>query len=87
MAEIRIEKKKGMPAWGLLLALIVLLVLVWAILAMRSHRRPEAPPSVAVAAWSVPSYLEAPVVSTTPAADSSSLPLCALAAPDERRIA
>jgi len=67
MAEIRIEKKKGMPAWTLLLALIVLLVLIWAILAMRSHRRLEAPPSVAVVAWSVSASLEAPAVSMMPA--------------------
>ena len=37
MAEIKIERKKGLPVWGLLLALVVLLLLIWAVLAMRGR--------------------------------------------------
>lgn len=36
MAEIRIEKRRGVPLWAMLLGLILLLLLVWAVLAMRS---------------------------------------------------
>ena len=38
MAEIKIERKKGIPMWALLLALIVLAALAWAFLANRDTR-------------------------------------------------
>jgi hypothetical protein len=62
MAEIRIEKKKGMPLWAMLLALLLLLLLVWAVLAMRGEDRQEAPPDVALLGWSVAAQQAAPVV-------------------------
>ena len=55
MAEIKIERKKGVPMWALLLGLVLLVLLVWAILIMRSDDRGQAPQDVAVLAWSVPS--------------------------------
>jgi hypothetical protein len=54
MAEIKIEKKKGMPVWALLLGLILLVLLVWAVLAMRGNNRQETPRDVAAVAWIVP---------------------------------
>ncbi len=44
MAEIRIEKRRGMPVWAMLLGLILLLLLVWGVMALRSDNqvvRPE----------------------------------------------
>ena len=35
MAEIRVEKKKGVPLWAILLGLILLAVLVWVFLSGR----------------------------------------------------
>jgi type VI protein secretion system component VasF len=35
MAEIRVEKKKGVPIWAILLGLILLAALVWAFLSGR----------------------------------------------------
>ena len=72
MAEIKIEKKKGVPMWALLLALVLLVLLVWAALAMRGDNRPEAPQDQAVLEWSVPASLAGPAVpialtKTTPA--------------------
>lgn len=55
MAEIKIEKKKGMPMWALLLALVLLILLVWAALAMRNDDREGVPQDVAALAWSVSS--------------------------------
>ena len=37
MAEIRVERKKGIPLWAILVALIVLAVLVWAISSLRNR--------------------------------------------------
>jgi hypothetical protein len=37
MAEIRVERKKGMPVWAIVLALVVLAVIVWAIVSMRNR--------------------------------------------------
>ena len=54
MAEIKIEKKKGMPMWAWLLALLLLILLVWAALVMRDDDREGVPQDVAVLAWSVP---------------------------------
>jgi hypothetical protein len=55
MAEIKIERKKGVPMWALLLGLVLLVLLVWAVLTMRNDDSRQAPQDVAVLAWSVPS--------------------------------
>jgi hypothetical protein len=39
MAEIRVEKKKGVPIWAILLGLVLLAVLVWAFLSGRDDGR------------------------------------------------
>ena len=39
MAEIRIEKKKGVPIWAILLGVILLAVLIWAFLSGRDDGR------------------------------------------------
>ncbi len=41
MAEIRVERKKGIPVWAILVALIVLAVIVWAIASMRNRGRQQ----------------------------------------------
>jgi hypothetical protein len=65
MAEIKIEKKKGMPIWALLLALVLLVVLVWAALAMRNNHR-QAPQNTAVLEWSVGAAPVASIALTEP---------------------
>jgi hypothetical protein len=55
MAEIKIERKKGVPMWALLLGLVLLVLLVWAALTMRNDNRSQASQDVAVLTWSVPS--------------------------------
>jgi hypothetical protein len=50
MAEIRIEKKKGVPAWAILLGLILLAVLVWIFLSGRDDGRQN----VGSLEWSAP---------------------------------
>ena len=72
MAEIKIEKKKGVPIWALLLGLVLLALLVWAALAMRGDNRRQAPQDQAVLEWSVPADLAGTIVGialteTTPA--------------------
>jgi len=69
MAEIKIERKKGVPMWALLLGLVLLVLLVWAALTMRSGDRQQAPQDVAALAWSVPSApgLPAELNETVPA--------------------
>jgi len=37
MAEIRVERKKGMPVWAIVVALVVLAVIIWAIVSMRNR--------------------------------------------------
>ena len=74
MAEIKIEKKKGMPMWALVLALLLLILLVWAALAMRNDDRDETPQDVAVLAWSVPAV---PVLSIELAEPQPTLARCA----------
>lgn len=59
MAEIKIEKKKGIPVWAWLLGLIVLVLLIWAALTMRKDDRQGTPRDVAALEW------QAPVVSIT----------------------
>jgi uncharacterized membrane protein YdjX (TVP38/TMEM64 family) len=54
MAEIKIEKKKGLPVWALLLGLLVLVLLIWAALTMRNNDRRTAPNDVAALEWSAP---------------------------------
>jgi type VI protein secretion system component VasF len=42
MAEIKIERKKGIPVWAILLGLILLGVLAWIFLSGRDDARPNA---------------------------------------------
>jgi hypothetical protein len=37
MAEIRVQKKKGIPVWVILLALILIALIVWAIASLRDR--------------------------------------------------
>jgi amino acid transporter len=37
MAEIRVERKKGIPVWAILLALIILALIVWALSSLRNR--------------------------------------------------
>lgn len=62
MAEIKIERKRGIPVWAILLALIVVALLVWALVANR-NRTPKEINNVAVLALSAP----APVHDFVPA--------------------
>lgn len=41
MAEIKIEKKKGIPVWAMLLGLILLALIIWAVVEMGDDERPE----------------------------------------------
>jgi len=63
MAEIKIERKKGMPVWALLLAIIVLALIVWAFLANRNHT-PRTVNNTAVLQWSAPAPVHAFVPAT-----------------------
>lgn len=65
MAEIKIERKKGLPAWALLLALVVLLLLIWAVLAMRGRSSQIAPRDVAVFHRAAPVVLQLTAPPTT----------------------
>jgi len=65
MAEIKIERKKGVPVWALLLALVLLIVLVWAALAMRNNHR-QAPQNTAVLQWTVRVVPAASIALTEP---------------------
>lgn len=69
MAEIKIERKKGVPMWALLLGLVLLVLLVWAALTMRNGDRRQVSQDVAVLVWSVPSAagLPAAINETVPA--------------------
>lgn len=40
MAEIKIEKKKGIPVWAMLLGLILLALVIWAVVEMGDDERP-----------------------------------------------
>jgi amino acid transporter len=54
MAEIKIERKKGIPVWAILLAAIVVLALiVWAFVANRNHTNQNVN-NTAVLQWSAP---------------------------------
>ena len=59
MAEIKIERKKGMPVWAILLVLIVLALLVWAFVANRNQNRQEVNNTATVLPWSVPAAVHA----------------------------
>jgi hypothetical protein len=50
MAEIRVERKKGVPVWAILLGLILLALLVWAFLSGRDDAREN----VGSLDWSAP---------------------------------
>ncbi len=41
MAEIRVERKKGMPVWAILVALVVLAAILCAVFMMRNHGRQQ----------------------------------------------
>ncbi|HKI01407.1 MAG TPA: hypothetical protein VKK31_05460 [Thermoanaerobaculia bacterium] len=57
MAEIRVQKKKGIPVWAILLGLILLALLIWAYLRMRGNDVPEAPSDQAVLEWTAPALV------------------------------
>ena len=65
MAEIKIERKKGLPVWALLLALVVLLLLIWAVLATRGRSSRTAPQDVAVFHRMAPVVLQLTAPPTT----------------------
>jgi uncharacterized integral membrane protein len=58
MAEIKIERKKGMPVWAILLAIIVLALIVWALVANRNHTNQNVN-NTAVLQWSAPAPVHA----------------------------
>lgn len=60
MAEIKIERKKGIPVWALLLALIVLALIVWAFVAKRNRDRHTVPDNVAVLELIAPTHAFVP---------------------------
>jgi hypothetical protein len=53
MAEIKIERKKGVPVWAILLAIIVLALIVWALVANRNHTNQNVN-NTAMLQWSAP---------------------------------
>ena len=59
MAEIRVERKKGIPVWLILVALIVLAVLVWAISSLRNRGHQQEIDHTALAAPAQVLVLEA----------------------------
>jgi uncharacterized integral membrane protein len=63
MAEIKIERKKGLPVWAILLAIIVLALIVWAFVANRNHTQPVNN-NTAVLQWSAPAPVHAFVPAT-----------------------
>ena len=77
MAEIRIERKKGIPGWALLLALALLVLLVWSVLAMRRDNREAVPTNVGALAWSVPGDPETTAVSVAFLETDRALARCA----------
>jgi type VI protein secretion system component VasF len=64
MAEIKIERKKGVPVWAILLAIIVLALLAWAFLANRNHTAQNVNNNTAVLQWSAPAPVHAFVPAT-----------------------
>jgi hypothetical protein len=58
MAEIKIERKRGVPVWAILLAILVLALIVWAFVANR-RRTPQDINNTAVLQWSVPAPVHA----------------------------
>jgi len=54
MAEIKIERKKGVPVWAILLAIIVLALIAWLLLANRNHPTQNVSNNTAVLQWSAP---------------------------------
>lgn len=58
MAEIKIEKKKGIPVWAMLLGLILLALIIWAVVEMGDDERPaDVAGSVSVIELSAPAVL------------------------------
>jgi hypothetical protein len=54
MAEIKVQRKKGIPVWAMLLTLILLAVLIWAFLRMRDNGQTDVPRDVAFLEWRAP---------------------------------
>lgn len=54
MAEIKIERKKGIPIWAILLAIVVLALIVWAFVANRNHANQNVNNNTALLQWSAP---------------------------------
>lgn len=63
MAEIKIERKKGIPVWAILLAIIVLALIVWAFVANRNHNQ-TVNNNTALLQWSAPAPVHAYVPAT-----------------------
>jgi hypothetical protein len=59
MAEIRVERKKGIPVWAILVALIVLALIVWAISSLRNRGHQQEIDHTALAAPAQVLVLEA----------------------------
>ncbi|MBW8876210.1 MAG: hypothetical protein JF614_14685 [Acidobacteria bacterium] len=59
MAEIRVERKRGIPVWLILVALIVLAVIVWAISSLRNRGHQQEIDHTALAAPAQVLVLEA----------------------------
>lgn len=76
MAEIKIEKKRAVPVWALLLGLILLVLLVWAALTMRD-RNQEAPPDVALLERAAVVVVELPAAAAPLTFDTVPHALCA----------
>ncbi len=64
MAEIKIERKKGLPVWAILLAIIVLALIVWAFVANRNRTTQNGNTNTAVLQWSAPAPVHAYVPAT-----------------------
>ncbi|HEV2845777.1 MAG TPA: hypothetical protein VG477_13075 [Thermoanaerobaculia bacterium] len=74
MAEIKIEKKKGIPVWAMLLGLILLALIIWAVVEMGDDERPAdvagdvSAIELSVPAEAVPAGAEALVLELLPEA-------------------
>jgi uncharacterized integral membrane protein len=65
MAEIKIERKKsGIPVWAILLAIIVLALIAWFVLANRNHNTQNVNNNTAVLQWSAPAPVHVYVPAT-----------------------
>lgn len=76
MAEIKIEKKKGIPVWAMLLGLILLALIIWAVVEMGDND--ERPADVAGEASAIMLSTPAAVPIASIGAETLSLDLAAL---------